>query len=56
MNEHFYMYIKKVLILFTVEVGVAETRTPQVSENVYMYNYTTVILRGHPSHMRVTSH
>ena len=44
MIEHVYMYIKKALMLFTVEVGMAETRTPQVSENVYMYmyNYTTV--------------
>ena len=39
MNEHIYMYIKKAPILFTVEVAVAETRTPKISENVYMYMY-----------------
>ena len=37
MIEHVYMYIKEALILFTVEVGVAEPRTHLKSVRMCIY-------------------
>ena len=51
MNEHVYMYIKEALLLFTVEVGVTETRTHLKSETMCIYH---INLEETPLTLKVT--
>ena len=47
MIEHAYMYIKEALLLFMVEVGMAETRTHLKSVRMCIY-YSTCNLERTP--------
>ena len=47
MNEDVYMYINKALSLFTVKVGVTETRPHLTSESMCIPQRTPLTDEGH---------